>query len=232
MTLGRKIKDIMGEEDALGCARIPGDGGAVRLSRRGGEFTLQVHDTELMTNAAHASEDALGELVCARISAIPDAAVLIGGLGMGFTLAAALKGLGPRARVIVSELIAAVVEWNRGPLAHLAGHPLSDARVTVRIEDVATSIRSGSASFDGILLDVDNGPRGLTRASNDWLYSDDGLAASYAALRPDGVLAIWSSSPEKSFAMRLRKVGFEAEEVRIHSGTGDRHTIWLATKRR
>ena len=222
---------MMEEEDALSSARIPGEDGTLSLLKKGDEFILRVRDTELMNSLAHASEDALGALVCERLVSVPEALVLIGGLGMGFTLAAALKTLGPTARVIVTELIPAVVEWNRGRLAHLAGHPLSDARVTVRIEDVAQTIRSRNTGFDAIILDVDNGPRGLTRDSNDWLYSDDGLAASYAALRPNGALAVWSSSPDKSFALRLRKVGFQATEIIVPTGTGDRNTIWLATGR-
>ena len=220
------------EEDAeLGSVRVPGDGGELRLLKKGDTFTLQVHDTELMTSVAHASEDALGELACARLSGVPEAVVLIGGLGMGFTLSAAIKTLGPRAKVIVAELIPAVVEWNRGPLAHLAGHPLSDPRVTVAIEDVVSALRRANSAYDAILLDVDNGPEGLTRDSNNWLYSNDGLAASYAALRSGGILAVWSAAPERSFAMRMEKVGFAAEEVRVPTGSGhDRNVIWMAVK--
>jgi spermidine synthase len=226
----------MEEEDFLGDVVIPGGGGAMlSLFKRGAEFSLRVRDIELMTSLVHESEDALATLVCERLAAVPQPILLIGGLGMGYTLAAALKELGPGAIVVVSELISAVVEWNRGPLAHLAGRPLSDARVQVRVGDVARILRAEPAAFDGILLDVDNGPRGLTRKSNNWLYSEDGLAAAYAALRPGGVLAVWSSGPEKSFAMRLRKIGFEAEEVHVTSHgpeleEADRHTIWLATK--
>lgn len=224
----------MEEEDCLGGARIPGDGGVLSLYKRGDEFTLRVRDTELMTSRAHESEDALAKLVCARLARIPGPTVLIGGLGMGYTLGAALKELGPQAKVIVAELIPAVIEWNRGPLAHLAGNPLDDERVTVRLGDVAASLQTELEEFDGILMDVDNGPKGLTRDSNDWLYSEEGLAAAYSALRPDGTLAVWSSTPERSFAMRLRKAGFEVEEVRVPSRAGDpgeRHTIWLASNR-
>lgn len=221
------------EEDCLGSARIPGDGGVLSLHKRGDEFTLRVRDTELMTSRAHESEDALAELACAKLARIPGPAVLIGGLGMGYTLGAALKALGPRAKVIVAELMPAVVAWNRGPLAHLAGRPLDDGRVTVRLGDVAASLQTEGEEFDGVLLDVDNGPKGLTRGSNDWLYGEEGLAAACSALRPGGALAVWSSTQEKSFAMRLRKTGFEVEEVRVPSGAGDpgqRRTIWLASK--
>lgn len=221
------LRDLMeDEEEYLGGAKVPGDGGALRLSRRGAEFTLRVHDTELMSSASHESEDRLAQAVCEKLAGIENPTVLIGGLGMGYTLAAALKALGPKAEVIVAELIPSVVSWNRGPLAHLAGNPLSDARVQVRQEDVALSFKGSHQAFDAIILDVDNGPEALTRDSNNWLYGEDGLAAAYAALRPNGILAVWSSTPEKSFTMRLWKLGFAVEEVRV-----ERHTIWLAVNR-
>lgn len=222
----------MDEEVALGSARVPGEGGTLTLSRRGDLYTLRVHDAELMSSGVHDSEDALARLVCDRLAGRPAPALLIGGLGMGFTLAAALRGCGPAATVVVAELIPAVVEWNRGPLSHLAGHPLRDPRVTVRLQDVALSLQTELGVYDAILLDVDNGPEGLTRDSNNWLYSPDGLTAAYTALRPGGILAIWSSTPDRTFSMRLRKMGFDAEEARIASNAhDDRHTIWLATRR-
>jgi spermidine synthase len=194
-----------------------------------------VHDTELMSSGAHESEDALARLACAKLPSAAEPVILIGGLGMGYTLAATLKEVGPAAKVIVAELIPGVVEWNRGPLAHLAGNPLSDPRVSVRVQDIALSLQTELQAFDAILLDVDNGPEGLTRDSNNWLYSPDGLTAAYTALRPGGVLAVWSSTPEKTFAMRLRKMGFEVEEVRVASSINvqqdERHTIWLAVNR-
>jgi len=143
-----------------------------------------------------------------------------------------LAGLGPDAQILVAELVPAVMEWARGAMAELTADCLSDPRVSVREADVGDLIASGRASFDAILLDVDNGPEGLTRDSNNWLYSPDGLTAAYTALRPNGVLAVWSSTPEKTFAMRLRKMGFEVEEVRVASSShDDRHTIWLAVNR-
>ena len=216
----------MEEEVYLGGAKVPGDGGALRLSRRGEEFTLRVHDTELMSSSSHESEDRLAQIVCEKLAGVAEPTVLIGGLGMGYTLAAALKALGPKAKVIVAELIASVVEWNKGPLAHLAGHPLADARVTVRLEDGALSFKSSPRAFDAIILDVDNGPEALTRDSNNWLYGEDGLASAYSALKPDGILAVWSSTPENSFTMRLWKIGFAVEEVKVQD-----HTIWLAVNR-
>lgn len=218
----------------LATARIPGEGTLMRLTKQDGRFTIWVRDAELMSSDLHRSEDALAELVCARLAAVPEASLLIGGLGMGYTLAAALKGLGPRARVVVAELMPAVAEWNRGPLAHLAGRPLEDPRVTVRVQDVALSLQTEEAAFDGILLDADNGPEGLTRESNDWLYSQEGLAAAYTALRPGGVLAVWSSTPDKGFGMRLLKAGFEFEEVRVDvtdASQEERHVIFLGARR-
>jgi spermidine synthase len=222
----------MKDMDLIGGVRVPGDGGTLSLYQKGDRFTLRVHDVELMSSGAHESEDALASLACAKLGHVADPVVLIGGLGMGYTLAAALKGVGPAGKVIVAELIPGVVEWNRGPLSHLAGHPLKDPRVSVRLQDVAMSLQTEAAAFDAILLDVDNGPEGLTRDSNNWLYSPDGLTAAYTALKPNGVLAVWSSTPEKTFAMRLRKMGFEVEEVRVASSShDDRHTIWLAVNR-
>ena len=224
----------MEESSELGGARIPGDGTMLRLSKRGDEYTIWVQDAELMSSLVHHSEDALAKLVCSRLAHLPEAVVLIGGLGMGYTLAAALKELGPKGKVVVAELIPTVVDWNRGPLTHLAGRPLDDPRGSVRIQDVALSLQTELAEFDGILLDVDNGPEGLTRDSNNWLYSQEGLAAAYSALRPGGILAIWSSTPDKNFGMRMRKAGFEVEETLVDSSDKDRdeqHTIFLGVNR-
>lgn len=223
----------MDETIELDGARIPGDGARLRLSVRAGVYTIWVQDTELMSSLVHNSEDDLARLVCSKLAHLPRAAVLIGGLGMGYTLAATLKELGPAGKVVVAELMPAVVEWNRGPLAHLAGRPLDDPRVEVRLQDVAMSLQTELEEFDGILLDVDNGPEGLTRDSNNWLYSEEGLASAYSALRPNGILAVWSSTPDRSFAMRLRKAGFDVEEAIVESSDADRneqHTIFLATR--
>ena len=217
----------------LGDVRIPGEGAVLRLSKKDGVFTIWVKDTELMSSGSHRSEDDLARLVCARLAHLPEAKLLIGGLGMGYTLAAALEGLGPGGKVVVAELMPAVLEWNRGPLAHLAGRPLSDERVTVLVQDVAISLQTELAEFDGVLLDVDNGPEGLTRGSNDWLYSQEGLACAFTALRPGGVLAVWSSRPDRGFGMRMRKAGFEVEEKRVPSSESERderHTIFLGVR--
>ncbi len=215
----------------LDSAQLPGEKGELRLYRRDGEFSIRVDGAELMNSRVHGSEDALAELACARIVSLPCPRVLIGGLGMGYTLGAALNRLGRESRVEVAELVPAVVAWNRGPLADLAGRPLDDERVTVRECDVAEILRTEQRAYDAILLDVDNGPRGLTRKGNDRLYTKSGLAAAFAALRPTGVFALWSASPERAFGELLRKAGFVVEEKRIRARAprgGGYHTIWIA----
>ena len=166
---------------------------------------------------------------CARLAAADHAEVLVGGLGMGFTLAAALKAVTPTARVTVAELIPAVVDWNRGPLGDCAGKPLLDGRTQVYIGDVAELVKKERKAFDAILLDVDNGPEGLTHSDNDWLYSTDGLSTLYQSLRPGGTLAIWSAVPDPLFTIRLKKARFHAtaRTVRARPGKGSRHTIFL-----
>lgn len=223
----------MDDEEFLGGVKVPGEGIPLNLSRKGDEFIIRVGATELMNSTAHESEDALAHLVCLRLKHLPAPVVLIGGLGMGFTLAAALKELGPTGKVSIAELVPAVVEWNRGPLGHLAGHPLSDPRVTLHVGDVSYPLQVKENAFDGILLDVDNGPEGLVRDSNNWLYTEEGLASSYSALKPKGILAVWSCAPDKSFEMRLRKIGFDVEEVRVPTRNeegAEKNTIWLATR--
>lgn len=217
----------------LGEATVPGEDAPLRLFQRGDEFAIRIGAKALMSSLAHGSEEALGEMACARVADRSDVRVLIGGLGMGFTLAAALKHLAPGARVVVAELIPAVVAWNRGPLAHLAGHPLADPRVSVLEGDVSDSIRASRVAYDAILLDVDNGPNGLTRATNDWLYSIAGLRSAFAALREGGMLGVWSVQPDPEFTRRLAQAGFEVEEeiVRARRTKGGRHTLWIATRR-
>jgi spermidine synthase len=217
----------------LDSVQVPGNGGELRLYQRGDEFSIRiVGHGELMNSRVHGSEDALAEHTCARLVAGANPRLLIGGLGMGFTLAAALQHLDDQAQVVVAELVPAVIAWNQGPLGEHAGHPLQDPRVTVREGDVARSLKAEQQAYDAILLDVDNGPEGLTRRENDWLYSMDGLNAAYAALRPQGVLAVWSAGPDKAFLQRLLKVGFEVDEVRVraHGKKGARHIIWFARR--
>lgn len=217
----------------LDSAQVPGNGGELRLYQRGEEFSIKIAGGgELMNSRVHGSEDALAEQAYARLLDCVMPQVLIGGLGMGFTLAAALRHFGDRAQIVVAELLPAVVEWNRGPLGEHAGHPIRDPRVTVREMDVARILKAEQQSYDAILLDVDNGPEGLTRKENDWLYGMNGLNAAYAALRPQGVLAVWSAGPDQEFLQRLRKVGFEVDEVRVRArgSKGARHIIWFARR--
>jgi spermidine synthase len=217
----------------LGSAQAPADGEVLSLYRRGREFSIRVQGRQLMDSTVHGSEDALAELACARIASRPSPRVLIGGLGMGFTAAAALRHLGPQSQVVVAELVPAVVEWNRQLLGDLAGRPLDDPRVTVRVSDVAAILRQEQEAYDAILLDVDNGPVGLTRKGNNWLYAQPGLAAAYAALRPRGVLAVWSAGTDRPFVRRLQRLGFTVDEVMVRA-RGDRggrqHIVWLAAR--
>jgi spermidine synthase len=217
----------------LDMAQVSGSSGELCLYKRGEEFSIRVGNCELMNSRVHGSEDALGELACARIADRPRPRILIGGLGMGYTLSAALRGLGAEGQVVVAELVPAVVAWNRGPLGELAGHPLQDDRVTVREIDVAQIIQAEMGAYDAILLDVDNSPKGLTKEGNDWLYGLSGLREACAALRPGGVLAVWSAGPDQAFTQCLRKVGFKVEEVRVRARGargGARHTIWIAER--
>ena len=208
-------------------------GGKLSLYRRGEEFSLRVGDAELMNRLVHESEDALADLTCSKLSWVASPVILIGGLGMGYTLAAALRRLGPGAKVIVAELSAAVVAWNRGPLGHLADHPLDDRRVMVREGDVAKSLRAEREGYDAVLLDVDNGPKGLVCDTNNWLYSEEGLSAAFTALRPGGILSVWSAAPCPEFRMGLCKTGFDVREHRIRvdaEGCGVQDSIWIAER--
>ncbi len=216
----------------LGRAVVPGETEPLVLSQREDEFVIRIGRHLLMSSRAHGTEEMLAELACASLEGRDAARVLVGGLGMGFTLAAALRGLGRDARIVVAELVPALVAWNRGPLAPLAGRPLDDARVTVREADVAEVMREQENAFDAILLDVDNGPSGLTRAANDWLYSHAGLRAAHGALRGRGVLGVWSVAPDPAFTRRLREIGFEVEEqvARARRTKGGQHSLWLATR--
>jgi len=214
-------------------ATVPSDQNVVRLYQRGQEFSIRVEDRELMASGVHGSEDALAQEACKRLGQRPGPRLLIGGLGMGYTLAAALEHLGPDAAVEVAEVVPAIVTWNRGPLAHLAGSPLDDPRTLVIETDVALLLQRPQRPYDGILLDVDNGPKALTCASNGWLYSPAGLDAASAALAPGGVLAVWSAWPDRSFTSRLHRAAFLVEEVSVRSrgpGGGRKHNLWLARK--
>ncbi len=213
-------------------ACVPGTDGELRLMRRGAEFSIMLGTNELMNSRLSGSEAALATLAAKKIEAVAEPHLLIGGLGMGFTLRAALAVLGS-ARIIVAELVPAVVGWARGPMTEIFGDSLRDPRVSILETDVADVIRSHPRTFDAILLDVDNGPEGLTRKANDALYNAAGLKAAHAALRPRGVLAVWSSGPHPAFTKRLRGAGFDVNEIAVRAtgkGGGARHVIWIAMK--
>jgi spermidine synthase len=217
----------------LETAQMPGGGGELRLKRRGGEFSIFLGNHELMNSRRGGSEQALARLGCESIRSRKRAHVLIGGLGMGSTLGAALDALGIDAQVTVAELVPEVITWARGAMADVFGKSLDDPRVGIRQADVRDLIRSVTSAYDAILLDVDNGPEGLTRTANDALYDLEGLYAASAALRPGGVLAVWSAGPDSRFSQRLRKAGLKVEEARARSNGsrgGARHVIWIATR--
>lgn len=215
-------------------AHIPGGGGSVlRLMQRGAEFSIMLGNNELMNSRLSGSEEALATLSCERLDGRDETRILIGGLGMGFTLRTVLSKIGPKARIVVAELVPEVVAWARGPMAALHGASLSDQRVSILQTDVGRLISSTRAAYDAILLDVDNGPEGLTREANDSLYSLAGLRNARDCLRSEGILAVWSSGPDHSFTERLARAGFRAEEVKVRANGrrgGARHVIWIATR--
>ena len=208
-------------------------GGELRLKQRGAEYSIMLGANELMNNRLSGSEEALANLSIARLAHLAEPRVLIGGLGMGFTLRAALGQLGPSAHVTVAELVPAVVDWARGPMGSVFAGCLDDPRVVVHVGDVGQVMRAKPGIWDAILLDVDNGPEGLTRESNDALYSLRGLNVARAALRQGGVFSVWSSGTNQNFTQRLHKAGFQVEETTARAqnrGGGARHVIWRATK--
>ncbi|WP_424629288.1 spermidine synthase [Bradyrhizobium sp. SYSU BS000235] len=215
-------------------APVPGGGdNKLRLMQRGTEFSIMLGQNELMNSRLSGSEEALATIACTHIKGVTNPHVLIGGLGMGFTLRTALAALTTEARIMVAELMPSVVAWARGPLAALFGESLTDPRVMIRETDVGDLIRSRRSAFDAILLDVDNGPEGLVREANGALYDARGLNAAYTALRPGGVLTVWSSGSDRNFTQRLRRTGFDVEEISVRAngkGGGARHVIWKATR--
>jgi spermidine synthase len=210
------------------------DGAAIKLIRRGDEYIILVDGAVLMSSRMHGSEDALATFACQRLRKSEQPSILMGGLGMGFTLRATLDLLPQKARVVVAELIPAVVEWNRGPLGPLAAHPLKDKRVRVVTGDVFATIRSSRLDqFDAVLLDVDNGPTAFAGPNNARLYDDRGIAAAHAALKTEGVLAVWAAKDDRQFEQRLRDGRFDVQvrhpRGRLKKG-GPRHTIFLSLK--
>jgi spermidine synthase len=210
------------------------DGEELRLMRRGADFMIVLDRNELMNSRMSGSEEALATMTAGRLGQRAAQRWLIGGYGMGFTLRAALGALGPDARLTVAELVPEIIAWARGPMAALTTGCLDDPRVHVVLDDVADLIARGRGAYDAILLDVDNGPDGLVRDANDRLYTPAGLAAARAALKPGGVLAVWSAAKDAAFARRLAKAGFAVDEVTVRArgnGKGARHTIWFAARR-
>lgn len=213
-------------------APVPGNGPELVLYSRGEEFSIRVATTELMNSRVYSREDPLSKIGCARIRDRKKARVLIGGLGMGFSTITALDNLGADAEVVVAELVPGVVKWNREVFGHLAGHPLRDRRTTLREDDVARVIRGSKHGFDAILLDVDNGPDGLTRRNNDWLYSDTGIAYARDAVRANGIVGYWSAASDRAFVKRLKRAQLNVEEIEFGAqgrGRGARTVLWIAT---
>lgn len=217
--------------ERVDAARAP-DGTELVLARRGDEWVVRAGGRPLMSSRLHGSEEALAARSLARVAR--PRTVLIGGLGLGFTLRAALDRLPQDARAILVEVVPAIVEWNRGPLAELAGRPLEDPRVRVQVSDVRARIAEARGAFDAILLDVDNGPSALVQAENDALYGDGGVRACREALRAGGVLAVWSAGPDERYRARLERAGFAVEEESVPArgarGGGPRHVVFLATR--
>lgn len=212
----------------------PIDGGKkLCLYKRDGDFSIKVNNLELMNSRMHGSEESLAQLACAKLKNVDQPRILIGGLGMGFTLRAALDVLPQKSKIVVAELVPEVVKWNQGVLASLARNPLKDQRVRVETVDVGMKIREGKGEYHAILLDVDNGPDSLFCKGNDRLYNREGLRAAYAALHSRGVLAVWSAAPDKSFLKALHAAGFNVEELSVSARSGakagGRHWIWLAS---
>ena len=220
----------------LGRAQTPGGGAELVLRQRDTEFSIRVDNLELMNSRVYGSEEAMAKLGCQNLSKHPRPRVLIGGLGMGYSVRTALDILDNDAQVVVAELVPAVVEWNRGVLADLAGRPLDDRRVELHVGDVVQLIKTARGEYDAIMIDVDNGAEAIVRKGNDWLYSLPGLTTTYAALRPGGIMAMWSAGPQPAFVRLLRRAGFEVDEVKVRARGGSNrkggahHVVWIATR--
>jgi len=224
----------MTPRELLGTAAVPG-GQELRLYRRGGDFMIVLDRNELMSSRMSGSEKALALMTLERLGKRAGLHMLIGGYGMGFTLRAALAEMDAKAQITLAELVPEIIEWARGPMVDLAAGCLDDPRVRLVMDDVAHVIAAGHGSYDAILLDVDNGPDGLTADANDRLYTNAGLSSAMRALKPGGILAILSAGSDAAFTRRLQNAGFAVEEVAVKArdnGKGPRHVIWFATRRR
>lgn len=219
----------------LDTAPVPEGKGELKLYQHDQDFTIKVDYVELMNSRVHGSEDALAELTISRIESKKPKRVLIGGLGMGFTLAKAVEVLGPNDIIEIAELSPAVVEWNKKYLGHLTGNPLDDPRVKLIVGDVITVMKSNQRSYDAVMLDVDNGPEGLTKTDNNRLYSGNGLKSAFQALNYNGIFSVWSSGDSDEFTERLKKSNFIVDKWHVRersNGKGGKHLIWFASKRR
>jgi spermidine synthase len=219
--------------ELIATAKVPG-GVELKLLRHNDDYIIALDANELMSSRLGGSEEALATMTIERLRATPKPHLLIGGYGMGFTLRAALAKLGPGAQVTVAELMPEIIDWARGPMAAMTAGCLDDPRVRLVMGDVAAAIGAAPDRYDAILLDVDNGPSGLVRAENDGLYSMRGLARAKAALKPGGVLAVWSAAPDAGFTRRLAEAGFKVDQATVRArsnGKGPRHVIWFAGKR-
>ncbi|GEN98301.1 spermidine synthase [Novosphingobium sediminis] len=217
--------------ELLGTAQVPG-GTELKLYRHDRDFMIVMGHNELMSSRMSGSEIALATETIKRLKGRTAPCLLIGGYGMGFTLRAAQEVLGPKAELVVAELVPEIIEWARGPMAELAAGCLDDPRVRLIMGDVGSVIDGAAGDFDAILLDVDNGPDGVVRDGNNSLYTSSGLRAARRALTPGGVLAVWSAGPDPAFTRRLEKNGFSVDEIRVAArtnGKGPKHTIWFAT---
>ena len=227
--LATAVVDLVKPWEPLGETTTP-DGTSLTLTRHTDEYVILANGKSLMSSRMHGSEEAMAALACRRARTLEQPCVLVGGLGMGFTLRATLDLLPPGAVVVLAELVPAVVEWNRGPLGPLAAHPLEDKRVRVEMGDVAATMRTSPRRFDAVLLDVDNGPSAFTESGNAALYDNRGVAVARDALKSDGVLAVWSAWDNRKFEQRLRHAGFRVEVERVRGRLkkgGPRHAIFL-----
>jgi spermidine synthase len=208
------------------------DGTVISLYEHDGTYGIRVGAAGLMSTRRYASEEEIARLACAHLKSKRGARVLVGGLGLGFTLKAALACLRPDAVVVTAEILSAVIEWNRNPAYPLAGAAMADPRVTILHQDVVETIRASAGSFDSIILDVDNGPIALTTEGNERLYGDSGLRVIYAALRPGGCAAFWSAIADAAFEKALARAGFAVttHRVRAHAGSGPLHTVFLGRR--
>jgi spermidine synthase len=218
--------------ELVGTAKVPG-GGELRCWRHDGDFSIRIDGIELMSSRVHGSEEAMAELAIERLGSRRNPRVLVGGLGMGFTLARALQLAGPESIVDVVEVVPEIVQWNRELFGHCAGHPLKDPRTRLHMGDVNSRISEVNGLYDVMLLDVDNGPDGLVRGDNDRIYSRRGLDRAWTAMRPGSVLAVWSSRSDDRFSERLERGGFQVQEhrVRARRTQGPVRTIWIAWRR-